>query len=425
MAFLIGPMGKHLNGHKDLSMDKDPIELLNTDFVYIPIYCPRGPYTLLVKEGDEVKIGMKIAETNDDSKFPTYASCSGTVVGVEKRMCSNLRPGDHLKIANDKKDTMVDAKPFDWQNKTKEEVVDFMREIGLQGQGGAGFPTYIKYKANVETLLINAVECEPYITSDTKSILMYGESLKEGVKCLFKTSNAKKCYIVIKEDKLKAIDVLNKLFADEADINVFTCKNEYPMGGERMVVRSVLHKEFNMLPSEAGAIVSNVFTAIALGNALRTGIPNYKKLVTVSGEGVKNPCNVLARVGTCFKELVDACGGYTAEEVKLIGGGPMMGPTLTKDEVCTNTVSNAITVLKAEKKVERACLRCGRCAESCPLGLIPVDINNALKANDIDKLKKLDASRCMMCGVCSYVCPSKIEVTEGVKRAKTLLRMKG
>ena len=425
MSFLIGPMRKHINGHKELTAHNELLKVENIDKVYIPLVMGNAKIDVLVKEGDLVKIGDKIAERNDHFNVPIFASVSGKVLGIEKRQATNLRPSDHIVIENDGKYEKSASLSTLGPDASKDEIIAFMKEKGLVGCGGAGFPTYVKYQTDkCETLIINAVECEPYITSDARGIVLYKEYLKEGVLAMFKASNAKVCYVAIKETKKDLIPELVELFKDAQNVEVKPVPDVYPMGWERTVLYELIHKRYDKLPIEVGCIVSNATTAIMLGKAMMTGEPITEKIVTVSGDGVKEPHNVLCPVGTPYKTLIEMCGGYSAEEVEVISGGPMMGGAVTKDEVTVGLACNAVTVLKYHKVEALKCLRCGQCVEHCPSGLEPVNISNAYKANDIDRLEKLRPMDCIECGMCTYICPSKIEVTENVRKAKRAMALR-
>ncbi|MBR2578142.1 MAG: RnfABCDGE type electron transport complex subunit C, partial [Erysipelotrichaceae bacterium] len=272
-----------------------------------------------------------------------------------------------------------------------------------------------------ETLLINAVECEPYITSDARMIEEKSYYFKTGVRMLLKAAGAKRCIICIKEDKKELIELLHLMFEDDDRITIHKLKDLYPMGWERTMVYEALHKHYDRLPIEAGAIITSATTAIYVGRATITGLPINEKIITVSGDAVKEPHNVLARIGTPFRDLIYACGGYTADKVTVLAGGPMMGSSLNNDEISTVPASNAVTVLKYTVDEEMSCLRCGSCANNCPSGLRPVNIMEALKANDIERMRKLKVTDCVECGLCTYNCPSKIAVTENMRRAKRVL----
>ncbi len=425
MSFLIGPMQKHLDGHKELTAHNEILRIAPQDKVYIPLVMGNAKIDVLVKENDLVKVGTQVAARNDRFYVPIFASVSGKVLGVEKRMGQNLRPTDHLVIENDGAYTKAEGLSTLSNEASGEEIIAFMKEKGLVGCGGAGFPTYVKYQTDkCETLIINAVECEPYITADARTIEDHPEDLRRGVLAMFKASGAKTCMVGIKETKKELIPQLVDLFKDQKDIDVVPVKDVYPMGWERTLLYALVHKRYDKLPIEVGCIVSNATTAIMLGIAMETGMPIVEKCVTVSGDAVKEPHNVLCPVGTPFSALVATCGGYTKESVNLIAGGPMMGGAVTKDEVAVGLATNAVTVLEHHAIKELNCLRCGQCVDHCPSGLQPVNINNAFKANDIERLEKLRPADCIECGMCTYICPSKIEVTEGIRRAKRALALR-
>ena len=427
MSFLIGPMRKHINGHKELTAHNEILKVENIEKVFLPLAMGNAKIDVLVKEGDLVKVGDKVANRNDHFYVPVFAPVSGKVLGIEKRMGANLKPTDHLVIENDGKFTKAENLSTLSLTASREEIIDFIKDKGLVGCGGAGFPTYIKYQTDkCETLIINAVECEPYITSDARGIELYQDYLKEGVLAMFKASAAKVCYVGIKESKKELISILQDLFKDAQGVEVKAVPDVYPMGWERTLLFELIHKRYDKLPIEVGCIVSNATTAIMLGKAMKNGEPIVEKIVTVSGDAIKEPHNVMCPIGTPFAVLIDMCGGYTTDRISLIAGGPMMGGAVIKDEVCVGLAANAITVLKYQDIEPLKCLRCGQCVEHCPSGLQPVNIANAYKANDVDRLAKLKPMDCIECGMCTYICPSKIEVTENVRKAKRVmaLRMK-
>ena len=424
MSLFTGPMHRHLDGHKDLTLTVEVNTSIDPEYVYIPL--SNGKCEPCVKVGDEVKVGTKVAERNDHFRLPFFSSVSGKVTAIEKRMTSGLTPADHLVIQNDHKYEKVRPfEPLDYEAASWQELHAFCQDSGMLGLGGAGFPTYVKYAnpENVDLLIINAVECEPYLTADYKNIEENGELLKTGVLAFHKLSKAAKACIAIKEDKVQQISHLKELFAGTA-IEVRPVKDLYPMGWERTIVYALTKKHYDKLPIEAGCIVTNAATAIAFGNALVNGMPITEKYVTVAGDGVGKPQNVRVPVGTTAHDIVMACGGYTAEDVLLIAGGPMMGKTITTDVFAIAPQNNGLTVLVNEEIDEVPCLRCGRCTEACPAGLEPVRIANAVKTNDTALLNKLHTLDCIECGLCTYVCPSKIAVTENVRRGKRTLQMR-
>ncbi|MBE6123446.1 MAG: RnfABCDGE type electron transport complex subunit C [Erysipelotrichaceae bacterium] len=425
MSFLTGPMHYHLEGHKELTAHKDVLILEEPDDVYVPLVNGRATCTPVVQPGDKVCVGTKLGEPVDHWYVPVFSPVSGTVVGVEKRMSAALKPAEHLHIRNDHKKTAVRAfEPFDHESATREEVLEFTKNAGMLGLGGAGFPTFMKYSKpeNIDLFIINAVECEPYLTADYRNAMENPKLMREGALALLKLSTAPKGAIAVKEDKTDLIAVLKDAFAGTA-IEVKTVPDIYPSGWERTLVYMLTGKRYDRLPAEAGCILNNVSTCIALGDAMLNGKPITHKFVTVSGDGVANPQNVYCPVGTPSGTLIQACGGYTAEDVLLIAGGPMMGRAIPNDIFVIGPANNGLTVLKHKEEKQVKCLRCGRCTETCPSGLQPVRINQYEKLKDLEALKTLDVMSCIECGTCTFICPSKLDVTEGVRRAKRYLQL--
>lgn len=425
MSILTGPMFEHLNGHKELTAHNEVLHLEDPDVVWVPLVNGAAPCTPTVNVGDEVKVGTKIAERNDHFYVPLFSPVSGTVTAIEKKMTTSMKMADHLRIQSDHKGTV--EKPFaplNYETASWEELLEFVKNAGMLGLGGAGFPTYVKYQKpeNVDLLIINGVECEPFLTADYKNMMENLSLLKEGTLALFKLSKAKKGCVSVKEDKKDLIAELEKTFAG-TDIEVRTVKDIYPAGWERTLVYMLTGKRYNALPIEAGCIVNNASTAIALGDALVNGMPITKKYVTVSGNGVVTPKNIVALVGTPAHELIAACGGYSDEDCLLMAGGPMMGSTIPNDQFVIGPACNGLTVFKNEPVEQVECLRCGKCTETCPSGLQPVRINQAERTRDVETLKKLDVNSCIECGLCTYVCPSNIDVTERVRRAKRYMAL--
>ncbi len=426
MSLFIGSMKKRINGHKELTDHKETISYFKSELIYIPLTHGGKAAELLVKEGDHVKVGTLVAQRLDHFFVPFFASCSGVVKGIEKRMHSSLTIADHLVIENDFKYEEEKYEGINYKDTTKEEIIDFVKRKGFVGQGGAAFPTYIKYEdsTKIDTLVINGVECEPYITVDYVGSKEYADALKDGVLALLKVSEAKKCIIAIKKTKTSLIAKLNETFADESKVKIVGVQDAYPMGWERVLIYELTKKRYKNIPIEIGVVVSNITTAINLGKTMLTGIPTTAKVVTVSGDGIKNPSNVHCPIGTPSSELIELCGGFTAEEIQLIAGGPMMGKAMTTDKVVIAQADSALTILKYKEVKEMGCLRCGACLENCPVGLQPLHINEAERTKNTTRLEKLNYNNCIECGLCTYVCPSKIAVTEGIRRAKRMMALR-
>lgn len=425
MSLLLGPMRQHIPGFKELSQHKDVIEVKPGKEILIPLFANHSQnFELLVKEGDAVLVGTKLAVCSERMTVPIYSSVSGVVKGVRKVMHASLKPISHLVIEPDgKQERTVAFAPIDYAKASREELVDFMMNAGIVGCGGACFPTYMKYRnvKGIEKLIINAVECEPYISADYKMIEANVQEMLLGIRVMKRMADAKEAIVAIKRSHPELISIVEQACAQDKDIRVAAVPDVYPMGWERVLVRELMHKEYEKLPSEVGAVVNNATTAIAFARALTKGEPIIDKVVTVSGTALKHPVNVHVAVGTPVHEVIEACGGYTCEDVKLIAGGPMMGKTIVNDQWVIDRATNAITVLESKPFDAISCLRCGRCSDHCPAGLQPVRIAQAVKANDKEAMKKRAALDCIECGLCTYVCPSRIDVTENVRKAKRTL----
>ena len=396
MSLFLGSMRQHIPGRKELTEKSQVLSLMPKENVYIPLIHGRSTaddFEVFVSEGDEVKVGTKLAQTKGGLFVPIYSSVSGVYRGTAKRMHNSMRPQVHMVIEPDGKQETIQAfEPKDYTSLTEQECVDFVKEAGIIGLGGAGFPTYVKYGKpdGVQCVLINAVECEPYITADYRNVMDDVDDLITGCLIMKKMAKVDTVYVCIKESHPDLIEKVKAACKD--GVQVRPVPDVYPMGWERVLVREILHKEYGMLPAEAGAIVDNATTAIAMARAFRLGEPIVRKTITVSGDGVKNPMHVSVPVGMPVNEIIEACGGYTCDSVRLIAGGPMMGKTILNDQFVIDRAMNALTILKHVEDDAIECLRCGRCSDHCPSGLQPVRIAAAVKANDVDEMIKRGAS---------------------------------
>lgn len=423
MPYLIGPMKHHIEGHKELT-ETNEIGRAHCDEVAIALTIGSHACKPMVQVGDYVKVGQLIGLRDDHFYVPVFSSVSGEVVAIEKRMSARLLPCEHVVIKDNHENEKVLFSEISLDS-SREEIINFMKEIGLLGQGGAGFPAYLKYQTDkCETLIINAVECEPYITADIRNIEENIEDFKDGVKVMFRTSLAKKCIIAIKETHKELIEKLIVLFKDEDNIEIRALKDVYPMGWERTLTYEVLGKRYNKLPIEVGAIVTNATTAITLASTIKTRTYVYERIVTVSGDNIKHPKNILCKIGTPISKLFEVCGGIDDGPAIVLMGGPMMGVSVTKDEVTITPINNAVLAFKDKEIKDYPCLRCGRCVEHCPSSLQPVSLVEAYRFQNVEQLETLHVMDCVECGMCTYICPSKIEVTENIRRAKKLYAVK-
>lgn len=428
MSVWIGPSQLHVDGHKELTNYNDIVTIQAPKTVYIPLINGLSTsFEVLVKENDRVFVNTKLAVRNDNFTVPLFSPVSGVVKGIKKVMHASLKPIDHIVIENDGQNEKAQTlEPVNYESASREELIDFMMNAGIVGMGGAGFPSYIKYKfaKDIHTIVINGVECEPYITADYRMMENYLEDLLVGTSAMIKMAQAQKAMISVKKTKKALIAKLEKAVENYPTIEIKAVPDVYPMGWERTLVYQIFKKRYDKLPSELGLVVNNATTAIAFGQALTKGETPTYKMVTVSGDGVSKPSNVFVAVGTPTSDIVAQLGGYTGEQISCIAGGPMMGKTIVNDQFVVTPYTNAITILKTKPLDPIACLRCGKCNDYCPAGLLPVRINNAEETKNVDLIAQLRADQCIECGLCSYVCPSRLDVTEGVKRAKKVLQLR-
>ena len=428
MSILSGKGKIKLDGQKALTKDKPILSIEAPDVVYVPLVLGlETDFEVHVQEGEHVCIGTKLA-TKKNSGLPIYSPVSGTIKGTEKRMHASKRLQQHIVIENDHKDESVKA--YEVENPDQmdsEAIVTAMKELGIVGLGGSGFPTYLKYQnaKNIETILINGVECEPFLTSDHLAMKRDIKALFDGAQFMIRAANAKNAIIAIKEHKPDLMELLVEEAKNYPNIEPKEVPDFYPMGWERTLVETVFHKKYDRLPAEIGVIVNNSSTAIALSKGIRNGEAITRRVVTFSGNGLKNPQNVDVVIGTPVNYIVDKIGGYVDDDCDgfVVGGGPMMGQSVMNDTFVIYSHNNAITVMKKENIKALPCIKCGECTLHCPAHLQPVRIMQGEKAANVDLLEKLETLRCVGCGLCTYVCPSKIEVADMVAKAKRRLQL--
>lgn len=395
--------------------------------IYIPAVEPmKGlPLTLKASVGDEVKAGTLIAtRTMLGHEIPVYATCSGRISGEEMAFHGGLgRPVKHLVIENDFRYESVPVHEPVTPDSDPETIVDAMAKFGCVGMGGAGFPTFIKYKGvkNVDTLIINGVECEPFLTTDYQAMIEEVDDLLYGVALMMKASGAMKAYICFKKNKTAVFDALKQRIDPSSGIEIRRVKDVYPMGWERLLIRSVTGRTYDKLPSEAHVIVNNVQTAIELAKSARSGCIATHTRITVSGEGVKENANVIVPIGARVSEIIRFMNGYTVEEGVVLLGGPMCSKGLMNDTAAITANVNALTVLKKVVRTPQQCLRCGACTDHCPANIQPVEVKLAVETKNTERMLELNPTACIGCGLCSYICPSFIEVNDFVKKAKMLV----
>ncbi len=406
------------------------------DVVKIPLSQHIGkPCDPLVKKGDEVKVGQLIGDTDAFVSAPIHSSVSGTVTGIDKYRSANGGYDTRVVIETDKKQTP-------WEGIKKPELTDFqsfvkaVRDSGLAGMGGASFPAHVKFNPKnldeVDTLIVNGAECEPFITSDHRTMLEATQDIIDGALTIMKYMGMKQGFIGIEDNKQDAIAKLNKMLSEQhvGNLKTFPLQAKYPKGAERVLIYEVTGRRVDagMLPADAGVVVSNVSSVAFLGQYFRDGMPLIKRRVTVDGNAVANPKNVMALFGTSVKDLVAFCGGYKKPPKKIIMGGPMMGRATISDEVSIIKNNNAILCFDAEQAYipeETACINCGRCHAACPFNLAPMKFADAYKHKDVEALQELQIMQCMNCGSCSFVCPARRPLAFMNTLAKGLVKEAG
>lgn len=419
----------HINeypGHKDLSLQVGPSEFLNPEFIYIPLVEGGTPCECLVKVGEKVKVGQVVAMKSGRFGLPLHSSVSGEVTAIDKKMWhSSGMMVQMIEIKNDFNETLDPSiKPNDVASLTKEDIIRIAKDCGIVGLGGSGFPTYVKYQAPtpITTFIVNAVECEPFLTADYTLVKTQTKKLINGIKYAMKATGASNAYIAIKENKVEAIKILNENIADQ-NIKVFTLKDVYPAGWEKYIVQQITKRTYKALPSEVGVVLNNVATLVALSEAVENNMPLVKKLVTFTGKGLKHPQNVYVKIGAKTNDVIANIGGYEPNlDLQFIAGGLMTGNAIMFDSLVINRALGSIIVLPQPKQAPLLpCLGCGKCCANCPVFLSPIEIKRVLDAKNNDKLAELRADKCIQCGLCSYVCPSRIELTEATSKARTIV----
>ncbi len=384
----------------------------------------------IVNIGDEVKVGQLVAEAGGFVSSPVYSGVSGKVKKIDDMLMSGGQFVPAITIETDGLQTVSESiAPPRVEN--LQEFIDAVRRSGVVGLGGAGFPTAVKLTVKdisaIEAVIINGAECEPYITSDTRTMLDDKELVWEGIELLKKYMQVKRIIIGIEDNKPECISTYKKLCVSGGGVEVKALPAMYPQGGEKVMIFHTIGRIVpeGKLPLDVGAIVINCTTLAAVAKYIKTGMPLVEKCVTVDGSAVKNPKNVIAPIGTPVKDVFDFCGGFKSEPKKVLYGGPMMGLAVPNLDAPILKNTNAILAFNekdAKLSAETACIKCGRCVSHCPLNLAPTDIETAFKLKKPEDLDVLKVNLCMECGCCAYVCPANRPLVQVNKLAKVMLR---
>lgn len=426
--------GVHPFEGKELSKDSPIKEIGASVTMTYPLSQHIGaPAKAIVAVGDRVLKGQMIAEAGGFVSSPIYSSVSGTVKAIVP--CEVVSGGkvESIIIENDNAYETVDGfgKDRDIKDINAEEIIEIIKTAGIVGLGGAGFPTGVKLSpknaGEIDTLIINGAECEPYLTADYRLMLERGAEIVKGITAVLKLFPKAKAVIGIEDNKPDAVKLMEELTAGSDNINVMSLKTKYPQGGERQLIYAVTGRKVNskMLPADVKCIVMNTASCYAVYEAVYKNMPLVHKVMTITGEGVNTPCNVNVPLGISHAELLEACGGAKEEVVKFISGGPMMGMAMSSLDVPVVKTSSSILAFTQDDVAalpQSACIHCGRCVSACPQFLVPQMMAKSVKSLDFDKFSHLGGMECIECGCCSYACPAKIPLTQMFKMGKAKLR---
>lgn len=414
---------------KEISKDKSIHELRPKGELVYPVLQHIGmPAEPVVNVGDSVLRGQKIAEATDFVSSPIFSSVSGIVKKIELRRGAHGDMVNSIIIESDGEMKEVSYQNVDnIENLSKEDLINRIREAGVVGMGGAGFPTHVKLSPEkpeeIDYIIANCAECEPYLTADYRRMMETPEMLVEGMKIVLRLFENAKGILGIEDNKPDAIAKIQELVKDEPRLEVCTLQTKYPQGGERQLIYAVTRRKINssILPAEVGCIVNNVETLICIYNAVKFGKPVINRIFTVTGDAVKKPGNFNICIGVSYKEILEAAGGCVVPPEKMISGGPMMGDSMYGLDIPTTKISSALLCLTKDEVVASevtACINCGRCVEACPEHIIPSRLAKMSEHGDVKGFKKWNGMECIECGCCTFICPAKHLLTQSIKTMK-------
>lgn len=422
--------GIHPFEGKAMTQDKPTTILLPKGELVYPMSQHIGtPAKPIVAKGDKVLVGQKIGEADGAVSSCVISSVSGTVKAIEQRLTANGKMVESIVVENDNEYTTIDGMGTerDYTKLSKQEIRDIVKEAGIIGMGGAGFPTHIKLTPKddnaIDYVIVNGAECEPYLTSDYRMMMEQPDRLIKGLKIVLSLFPNATGIIAIEDNKPEAIKKLKELVARENKIEVRVLKTKYPEGGERHLIYATTGRKMNssMLPFDVGCVVNNVDTIISIALAVAESTPLIRRVLTVAGDAIKDPKNIIVPTGTQYSELVEAAGGFVGTPEKMLSGGPMMGLAIYSLDIPVTKISSAlIAFLKDEVKEmpQLNCIHCGRCVQVCPCGLIPQKMMQCAIRFDNEGFERLHGMECYECGCCTYNCPSGIYLTQAFKQTR-------
>ncbi len=424
--------------HHKNTAELEVVRIPTPSKVVIPMQQHIGaPCEPVVKVGDEVAVGQLIGDSDKFISAPIHASVSGKVTAIGEVKLPNGSVSKAVTIESDGEMRLWEGiKPP--KVETREDLIKAVRDSGLVGLGGAGFPTHVKLNfppdKNIDTLVVNAAECEPYITVDYRECMENSWDILSGVYALKELLGFKQVIIAAEDNKPEAFKVLGKIADHDADIDdsvkLMVLESKYPQGAEKMMVQSATGRRVppGKLPADVGCVVMNVASVAFISRYLKTGKPLVSRSLTVDGSAIAAPKNVRVPVGTDIGEIIDFCGGFKGEPCKILTGGPMMGLAIVGTDLPVLKQNNAILAFTADDAVlkpETDCIRCGRCVAACPMSLMPTNIVKAAKIKDVDALKRAGVTVCMECGSCAFACPAGKPLVQHMRLAKAILREEG
>ena len=426
--------GVHPPEHKELTNTLPIRRMPWPKEVVLPLRQHAGkPARAIVRVGQRVERGDVVADADGFISSPVHASASGRVAGIEwwphpdGGMCTAVRIEVERWSAQLPRPRMVP----DWHGLTHQQVIQAVQDAGVVGLGGAAFPTHVKLAppsdVTIDTIIVNGAECEPYLTTDHRSMVEYPGRVHFGIRIMMHALGVKRCVVGVERNKPDAIAALERTRPSDLDVTILPLTVKYPQGAEKMLIKAVLDREVpsGKLPATVGVVVQNVGSVAMLAEVFETGLPLVERIVTVSGHGVKRPSNLIVPVGTKTRDLLEFCGGLTDDAEEILFGGPMMGGAIRDLDVPVLKGTTGVVVLTRDEvraRREYPCIHCGRCLDACPMFLNPSRLGELAKAGRYPEMEGEHLSDCMLCGSCSYVCPSSIPLAQLFSASKVALR---
>lgn len=432
MGILSFKGGIHPYDGKELSKEKPIQKLLpKGELTYMLSQHIGAPANPVVEKGDHVKVGQVIAEAGGFVSAPIHASVSGTVKGIESRLTVTGTVGKAIIVENDHQYETVEFEKIDsLEGLSKQDIIKKVQAAGVVGMGGAGFPTHVKLSPKepekIEYILVNGAECEPYLTSDYRRMMENPEWVVGGLKVILQLFDRAKGFICIEDNKPDCIEKMRELTKNESRIEVKELKTKYPQGAERCLIHATTGRDVNsaMLPADAGCIVDNIDTVVAIHHAVMWGQPLMHRVVTVTGDCINDPRNFEICTGMDYEELIEAAGGLKKDPEKIIIGGPMMGNSVYTLHLPSTKTSSALLCLSNDEvshSPKTACINCGRCVGVCPAHLVPAQLGTYAEHHNEEQFVKWEGMECVACGCCSFVCPAKRPLTQEIKSMRAIV----